>query len=97
MGTPPKKNWVQGTIVATYTMFDEENSDTYADDYRFNTEETIVLAWSKHTRQLFPALRKACLNHKDTAFLSEHRENYSMCTGTYLTNKRQQSALRSIG
>ncbi|HHX8568336.1 TPA: hypothetical protein ACVO0S_001543 [Vibrio alginolyticus] len=57
--------------MATYAVFDEENSDTYADDYRFNTEETIVLAW----RQLFPELRKACLNHKDTAFLAEHREN----------------------
>lgn len=86
-------DWAQGAIVATYTVFDEDNSDPYADDYRFNTEKTIVLAWSKHTRRLFPELRKACLNHEDTAFLadkaqsSEHRENYSMGAGTYLTNK----------
>lgn len=86
-------DWAQGAIVATYTVFDEDNSDPYADDYRFKTEKTIVLAWSKHTRRLFPELRKACLNHEDTAFLadkaqsSEHRENYSMGAGTYLTNK----------
>ncbi|MEZ9409327.1 LPD25 domain-containing protein [Vibrio lentus] len=86
-------DWAQGAIVATYTVFDEENSDPYGDDYRFNTEKTIVLAWSKHTRRLFPELRRACLNHEDTAFLadkaqsSEHRENYSMGAGTYLTNK----------
>lgn len=74
-------------------MFDEDNSDPYADDYRFNTEKTIILAWSKHTRRLFPELRKACLNHEETAFLadksqsSEHRENYSMGAGTYLMDK----------
>ena len=89
----PVPEWAQGAIVATYTVFDEDNSDPYADDYRFNTEKTIILAWSKHTRRLFPELRKACLNHEDTAFLadkaqsSEHRENYSMGAGTYLTNK----------
>lgn len=86
-------DWAQSVIVATYTVFDEESSGSYGGDYRFNTEKTIVLAWSKHTRRLFPELRKACLNHEDTAFLadkaqsSEHRENYSMGAGTYLTNK----------
>lgn len=86
-------DWAQGVIVATYTVFDEESSEPYGDDYRFNTEKTIVLAWSKHTRRLFPELRKACLNHEDTTFLadktqsSEHRENYSMGACTYLTNK----------
>lgn len=86
-------DWAQGAIVATYTVFDEDNRDPYGDYNQFKTEKTIVLAWSKHTRRLFPELRKACLNHEETAFLadksqsSEHRENYSMGAGTYLTDK----------
>jgi len=86
-------DWAQGVIVASYTVFDEDNSDPHANDYYFNTEKTIILAWSKHTRRLFPELRKACLNHEDTVFLAdkaqscEHRESYSMGSGSYLTNK----------
>ncbi|EPM6353141.1 hypothetical protein [Vibrio alginolyticus] len=44
-------DWAQGAIVATYTVFDEDSSAPYADDYRLNTEKTIILAWSKHTFQ----------------------------------------------
>lgn len=28
--------------MATYTVFDEVNSDPYAGDYRFNIEKTVV-------------------------------------------------------
>lgn len=85
--------WAKSVIVATYSIYDEERSDPCSDYYQSKTTKTIVLAWSKHTRNLFTEMRKACLNHQDTAFLSdkensqEHRENYSMGAGTYLTNK----------
>lgn len=85
--------WAQSVIVARYTEYDEENSQPYGDYYQFKTTRTIILAWSKHQRRLFPELRKACLNHEATAFLNdkaqseEHRENYSMGNGSYLTNK----------
>ncbi len=79
-------------IVARFTEYDEENSQPYGDYYQFKTTCTIILAWSKHQRRLFPELREACLNHEATAFLNdkeqskEHRENYSMGKGEYLTN-----------
>lgn len=82
----------KAVIVATFTEYDEERSDPYSDYYASITTKTVVLAWSTHTRRLFPELRKACLNHPDTEFLnnkelsSEHRENYSMGNGTYLTD-----------
>ena len=85
--------WAQSIIVARFTEYDEENSQPYGDYYQFKTTHTIILAWSKHQRRLFPELRKACLNHKATAFLNdkeqseEHRENYSMGKGVYLTNQ----------
>lgn len=85
--------WAKSVIVATYSVYDEERSDPYSDYYQSKTIKTIVLAWSKHTRNLFSEMRKACVNHQDTAFLAEkensieHRENYSMGAGTYLTNK----------
>ncbi|MGF1849350.1 LPD25 domain-containing protein [Vibrio lentus] len=85
--------WAQSVIVARFTEYDEENSQPYGDYYQFKTTRTIILAWSKHQRRIFPELRKACLNHKATAFLNvreqseEHRENYSMGKGVYLTNQ----------
>lgn len=85
--------WAKSVIVAAYTVYDEKRSDPYSDYYQSKTIKTIVLAWSRHTRNLFPELRKACLNHVETAFLAdkenstEHRENYALGAGTYLTDK----------
>ena len=82
----------KAVIVATFTEYDEERSEPHSDYYASITTKTVVLAWSTHTRRLFPELRKACLNHPDTEFLnnkelsSEHRENYSMGKGIYLTD-----------
>jgi hypothetical protein len=90
--------WAKSVIVARYTEYDEVNSDPYGDYYRYKTVRTIVLAWSKHDRRIFSELRKACLNHPDTAFLAdkaqsaEHRENYSMGKGLYLTNSEYISS-----
>jgi hypothetical protein len=90
--------WAKSVIVARYTEYDEANSDPYGDYYRYKTVRTIVLAWSKHDRRVFSELRKACLNHQETVFLAdksqscEHRENYSMGKGLYLTNSEYISS-----
>ncbi|MBD1576783.1 hypothetical protein HC723_10080 [Vibrio sp. S11_S32] len=83
--------WAQAAIIATKTEYDSENSCPHTGVYESKTLKTIILAWSKHTQQRFPEMRKACLNHPDTAFLhdktqsKEQRENYSMGAGNYLT------------
>ncbi|MDA0145968.1 hypothetical protein OCT63_17215 [Vibrio sp. RW] len=80
----------KGVIVAYFTSM-SDHSDPYSDYYESQTDRVIVLAWSKHTRNLFPEMRKAAKNHEDTKHLAdketstEHRENYSMGAGNYLT------------
>ncbi|EGU36853.1 hypothetical protein VIS19158_13917 [Vibrio scophthalmi LMG 19158] len=83
--------WAKGVIVATYTEYDKELSDPHVGDHHTKTPRTIILAWSTHTKRLFPELRKACLNHPDTVFLNnkeqscEHRNNYGIGQGDGLT------------
>ena len=80
----------KGVIVAYFTSM-SDHSDPYTDYYESKTDRVIVLAWSKHTRHLFSEMRKAAKNHEDTKHLAdkenstEHRENYSMGAGNYLT------------
>lgn len=68
----------------------QDQSDSMTDYFGSTTTKTILLAWSKHTRDLFPEMRKAALNHPSTAPLAdaseecEHREKYSMGAGYYL-------------
>ena len=81
-------------IVATLTDYDAEISEPYAGEFHTKTLKTIILAWSKHSRNLFPELRKACLNPPETAFLNdpeksvEHRECFAMGEGYYLTDTK---------
>lgn len=82
----------KAVIVASFTS-PCPSSDPYADYYASKTDNVIILAWSKHTRDLFSEMRKAALNHESTKALNnkdlstEHREKYSMGAGYYLTNK----------
>ena len=82
----------KGVIVAYLESLDD-SSDPYSDYYKTKDDRVIVLAWSKHTRDLFSEMRKAAKNHPDTEFLAdpeqstEHREKYSFGGGYYLTNK----------
>lgn len=70
--------------------FRRDDSDTMTDYFASVTERTIILAFSSHTRDLFPELRKAARNHPETAHLAdapesaEHREKWSMGAGYYL-------------
>lgn len=79
--------WAKAAIVAE---LDEDDSDSMTDYFNHRTMRTVVLGWSKHTRDLFPELRKAAGTFPETADLAdapesaEHREKYSMGAGYYL-------------
>ena len=64
--------------------------DSYTDYYGYGIARTVILGFSKHTRNLFSEMRKHAANFEGTAYLAEynadyeHRENYSMGDGMYL-------------
>lgn len=80
-------SWAQAVIVAELI---EDDSDIMTDYHGSKTKRTVILGFSKHTRDLFPELRKAAATFKETAHLAdapasaEHREKYSMGAGYYL-------------
>tara|TARA_R110001606_G_C15394867_1_gene652052 strand:- start:1641 stop:3047 length:1407 start_codon:yes stop_codon:yes gene_type:complete len=60
------------------------NTSNSLEDYHGSTtNQTIILAWSTHTRNLFPEMRKAAALHEDTKHLAtlpkdcEHKRSYS--------------------
>lgn len=68
-----------------------ENKCGHNDDYYGSeTKRRVLLSFSKHTRNLFPEMRKAAARFEPTKYLAdadekaEHRENYSMGRGTFL-------------
>lgn len=79
--------WAKAALVAE---LDEDCSDIMTDYHGSRTLRTVVIGWSKHTRDLFPEMRKAAAAFPDTAHLAdapadaEHREKYSMGAGFYL-------------
>ena len=70
----------------------EDDSDLQSDYHGAHTVATVILAFSKHTRNNFKEFRKAALNsdNPDLKELAnapeewEHRENYSLGSGLYL-------------
>ena len=70
--------------------------DSYTDYYDYSIVRTVILGFSKHTRNLFSEMRKHAANFEGTAYLAEynadyeHRENYSMGDGMYLGMKAPQ-------
>ena len=64
--------------------------DSYTDYYNYSIGRTVILGFSKHTRNLFSEMRKHAVNFEETTYLAEynadyeHRENYSMGDGMYL-------------
>lgn len=79
--------WAKAAIVAELV---HDQSDSMSDYFGHTTTRRIVLAWSSHTRDLFPEMRKAAALFAETAELAtapadaEHREKYSMGGGFYL-------------
>jgi len=68
----------------------QNDSDSQTDYYASSVQRTVILGFSKHTRDLFSEMRKYADNFEGTAYLSEynedyeHREKYSMGDGYYL-------------
>lgn len=88
-------NWAQGVIVGELK---QDESDSMTDYYGSRVTKTVILGFSKHTRDLFPEMRKFARNCEETAYLAdldktgENREKYSMGGGYYLKeNGRHQS------
>ncbi|HEA70071.1 hypothetical protein LCGC14_1484350 [marine sediment metagenome] len=89
-----KPAWAKAVIVG----FKEIDDCDMMTDY-FNTKSgpAHLLAWSKHTKDIFSEMRKAAANHPETEHLvnapkeAEHREKYSMGAGYYLKAARTYS------
>ena len=86
--------WAKAVIVAEYW---HDESDTMTDYFGGRSGKRLLLAWSKHPRDLFPEMRKAARNAEEVAHLvdapksAEHREKYSMGHGYYLTTGTRYS------
>lgn len=82
-------SWAKAYILAEWR---EDESDIQSDYFHSRTTRRVVLAFSKHTRNLFPELRKAAGLFPEAAHLAtegeEHREDYSGGSGLYLGGKR---------
>lgn len=74
-----------------------DETDTMTDYFGSSTSRTIILAFSAHTRDLFPEMRKAAKNHANTAHLAdapdsaENRQKYSMGGGYFLKDGGRHS------
>ena len=74
----------------------EDVSDLQTDYFDYRTVRTVVLAFSKHKRNLFPEMRKAALNSdipeiRELATAPadwENREDYSGGHGYYLAESK---------
>lgn len=79
--------WAKAALVA---IQDKDDCDTQTDYFAHRDGRRVLLAWSKHTRDLFPEMRKAAAKFEHTRHLvgadkeAEHREKYSMGDGYYL-------------
>lgn len=61
----------KGVIVAMKETYNVEQSDPYGDYHKIDTDEVIILGFSKHNRGLFSELRKFAKTHEKTAFLAD--------------------------
>jgi hypothetical protein len=72
----------------------EDDSDPYTDYFSAHTTRTVILGFSRHTRDLFAEMRKHAPNFEETAHLAEEnedyeqREKYSGGAGYYLGASR---------
>lgn len=80
-------DWAKAVILAELIV---NESDAMTDYFASTTTRSVILGFSRHTRDLFPEMRKAALNYTETRELAdappdaEHREKWSMGAGYYL-------------
>lgn len=79
--------WAKAAIVAS---LEHDDCDSMTDYFHVSTSRRVIIGWSRHTRDLFPEMRKAAALFPETAHLvdapgsAEHREKWSMGGGYYL-------------
>lgn len=89
------REWLQESIpqdaqAIIVAKLKQDDSDRYTDYFASSVQQTIILGFSKHKRDLFSEMRKYANNFEGTAYLAEynedfeHREKYSMGDGYYL-------------
>jgi hypothetical protein len=54
----------------------EDDSNPYTDYFSSHTVRTVILGFSRHTRDLFGEMRKYAPNFEETAYLAEENEDY---------------------
>ena len=64
--TEKRPDWAKAVIVAEYEV---DESDIMTDYFSTRTKKTLILAWSKQTRDLFSEMRKATKNVPETEHL----------------------------
>ncbi len=61
-----RPSWAKAVIFAAHHV---DKSDLMSDYHGHTTDRLLLLAWSTHTRDLFPEMRKACRNAPEVAHL----------------------------
>lgn len=88
-------SWAKAVLVAELV---EDQSDSMTDYFGSTTKRSVILGFSKHTRDIFSEMRKAAANFAETAHLvdapesAEHREKWSMGGGYYLKTGYRHSS-----
>lgn len=70
-----KPVWAETVIIA---QLYEDQSDVMTDYFNGKCVKTVVLAWSKHTRDLFPEMRKAADLYPPTQHLGTGKGDFSI-------------------
>ncbi len=79
-----------GYTHAIVAILEQDDCDSQTDYYNAKTTREVVIAYSKHGRDLFSEMRKAAALFPETAHLAdddaslEHRQKYSMGRGYFL-------------
>ena len=66
-------SWAKAVIVAE---LHEDASDSMTDYFHHTIKRTLILAWSKHDRKLFPEMRKAAARAPETEHLGPGKGAY---------------------
>jgi hypothetical protein len=69
-----KPEWAQAVIVA---QLEVDDSDLQTDYFNTKRTRTVLLAWSKHTRDLFTEMRKAAVRFPETEHLSPGKGQFT--------------------
>lgn len=67
-------SWAKAVILAE---LEHDKSDMMTDYFATSTSRRVFLAWSKHTRDLFPELRKAAALFDETAHLGPGKGRFT--------------------